>query len=71
MAEVADFSYERLAAIRTAARQLLDSGVLFIHERTHVTEIIGRLDGSPAPMVTGDRRAARIRIPERRLSLGR
>src|SRR5260370_3223804 len=46
MTEVADFSHERLASIRTAACQLLNSGVLFIHERTHVTEIIARLDAA-------------------------
>ena len=46
MTEVADFSHERLASIRTAASQLLNSGVLFIHERTHVTEIIARLDAA-------------------------
>jgi len=46
MPEVADFSDERLAAIRTAACRLLDSGVLFIHERIHLTEIIARLDAA-------------------------
>jgi hypothetical protein len=46
MTDVADFSHERLAAIRTAACRLLDSGVLFIHERTHLAEIIARLDAA-------------------------
>jgi hypothetical protein len=44
MPEAADLSYERLASTRTAACQLTDSGVLFIHERTHLTEIIARID---------------------------
>jgi hypothetical protein len=42
--EAADLSYERLAAIRKAACLLADSGVVFIHERMHLTEIIARLD---------------------------
>ena len=44
MPEAADLSYERLAAARSAACQLVDSGVLFIHERDHLAQIIARLD---------------------------
>jgi hypothetical protein len=42
--EAADLSYERLATIRKAACLLADCGVVFIHERMHLAEIIARLD---------------------------
>jgi hypothetical protein len=42
--EAAELSYERLASIRKAACRLADSGVLFIHERMHMAEIIARID---------------------------
>jgi hypothetical protein len=39
MPEVADLSYERLASIRTAACQLVDSGVDITADRTLSSEI--------------------------------
>ena len=51
----AKLSYERLAAIRTAASQLRDSGVVYLHELSHLDEIIGRLDG--AVRLKGEREA--------------
>lgn len=42
----AEWSYERLAATRTAAAQLRDSGFVWTHERTHLDEIIKRVDAT-------------------------
>jgi hypothetical protein len=44
--QAAESSYERLAAARTAAAQLRDSGFIWIHERTHLDEIIERVDAT-------------------------
>lgn len=42
----ADWSYERLGGLRQMAVQVRDSGFLWIHERTHVDEIIERIDAT-------------------------
>jgi hypothetical protein len=42
----ADWSYERLAALRGGAVNVRDSGFLWIHERTHLDEIIERVDAT-------------------------
>ena len=41
-----DWSYERLTAIRSAACTLLGSGMLWIHERMHVGQVIARIDAA-------------------------
>jgi hypothetical protein len=41
-----EWTYERLTATRTAAAQLRDSGFVWTHERTHLDEIIARLDST-------------------------
>lgn len=41
-----DWHRERLAAVRRAAVQVRDSGFLWIHERTHLEEIIERIDAT-------------------------
>ena len=42
----AEWSNERLAATRTAAAQLRDSGFVWTHERAHLDEIIERIDAT-------------------------
>ncbi len=42
----ADWSHEQLSVIRQAAVQVRDSGFLWIHERTHLDEIIERVDAT-------------------------
>ena len=39
-------SYERLGELRQAAVKVKDSGFLYIHERTHLEEIIDRIDAT-------------------------
>jgi hypothetical protein len=41
-----DRPYEWLASIRKAAAQVLDSGILWTHERTHMEEVIDRIDAT-------------------------
>jgi|HubBroStandDraft_1064217.scaffolds.fasta_scaffold16288_2 hypothetical protein len=42
----AEWSYERLRETRVSAARLLDSGFAGIHERTHLEEIIDRIDAT-------------------------
>ena len=64
----AQLSYERLAAIRATASQLRDSGVVYLHEQSHLNEIISRLDA--AVRLKGEREADQakrsplIRMPD-------
>ena len=53
----AKLSYERLAAIRATASQLRDSGVVYLHEQSHLNEIISRLDA--AVRLEGEREGER------------
>jgi hypothetical protein len=40
------WSYERLAEVRQAAARLRDSNFPWIHEQTHLAEIIDRIDAT-------------------------
>lgn len=40
------WSYERLAALRAGAVKVRESAFVLIHERTHVDEIIERIDAT-------------------------
>jgi hypothetical protein len=42
----AGLSYERLTELRQAAVKVKDSGFPWTHERTHLEEIIGRIDAT-------------------------
>ncbi len=42
----AEWSYERLRETPVSAARLLDSGVAYMHERTHLEEIIDRIDAT-------------------------
>jgi len=42
----AGWSYERLATLRAGAVKVRESGFLWIHERTHLDEIIERIDAT-------------------------
>ena len=60
----AKLSYERLAAIRATASQLRDSGVVYLHEQSHLNEIISRLDA--AVRLKGEREADQAKRKARR-----
>ena len=55
----AKLSYERLAAIRTTASQLRDSGAVHLHEQSHLNEIISRLNA--AVRLEGEREADQVK----------
>jgi hypothetical protein len=63
MPDATGLSHERLASMRTAVSLLLDSGMLYLHEQVHMSELMSRLDqgvqlGRQRDQVTGDRGAA-------------
>jgi hypothetical protein len=42
----ADWSYDRLKEVRAGVARVLDSSIVTIHERTHLQEIVGRIDAT-------------------------
>jgi hypothetical protein len=40
------WSYERLADLRQSAVKARDSGFILIHERTHLEEVVDRIDAT-------------------------
>ena len=40
------WSYERLADLRQTAVKVRDSGFIWIHERTHLEEVVDRIDAT-------------------------
>ncbi|HVB46067.1 MAG TPA: hypothetical protein VNF47_25625 [Streptosporangiaceae bacterium] len=58
----ADWSYQRLTDLRQAAARVRDSGFLWTHERTHVEEVIDRIDATVSLKRERDRYQAGARI---------